>query len=110
MTLRTQYDELPHISRPFGYSFFKSIKTMRTGSNYFLGLHTHSLQYSSSLAFGTRTHFLLFFAGSPVQLSSVLRVLQRERLHDSKFVQMLLLFFLSKSVPAQPKIVLGCFP
>jgi hypothetical protein len=57
MTLRTQYDELPHISPNSGYSF-KVL--MRTGSNYFLGFIRIQLQYSSSLAFGTRTHFLLF--------------------------------------------------
>jgi hypothetical protein len=45
------------------------------------------------------------FAGSPV-LSSV--PVLKERLHDSKFVQMLLLFFCSiiKTTCTQPKIVL----
>jgi hypothetical protein len=42
------------------------------------------------------------FAGSPVQLSSVPST-AKERLHDSKFVQMLWLFFFALSkLPAQP--------
>jgi hypothetical protein len=105
MTLRTQYDELPHISAQFRIFIFKVL--MRTGSNYFLGfiriqhfnIH-HRLHLEQEL-------ISCSFAGSPVQLSSV-PVLQRERLHDSKFVQMLLLFFCSiiKTTCTTYKIVL----
>jgi hypothetical protein len=66
---------------------------MRTGSNYFLGfiriqhfnIH-HRLHLEQEL-------ISCSFAGSPVQLSSVPST-AKERLHDSKFVQMLLVIFL----------------
>jgi hypothetical protein len=106
MTLRTQYDELPHISRPIPDIHFLSIKTMRTGSNYFLGfiriqhfnIH-HRLHLEQEL-------ISCSFAGSPVQLSSVPST-AKERCTIQK-LQCFVIFFLlyQNYLHNLPKIVL----